>query len=683
MILFVVLMDKCLYLQNDNTNNETCMKDIDELRQKAISLTQRNEFNLIEILLDEKVLLHYNDSELYFICANACFNLNKIELSEKYIDTTLQLDSQHSNAYCIKGNILFLKRKFEESISCYRKSIELDSQNSYSFNGIGYVYLEQEEYIEAIRCFSVSLKIDSANASTYNGLGNAYSHLLDFEKAIESYNKSIQLDPNYLSPLIGLGHLFYENREFQKAIHYFNLSLKLDPNSELSYNGLANVYAQTNEIAKSIDFYKKALELNPKFLFAYNGLGNVLKKTLNYEDAIIQYNKAIEIDTKYIAPYVGLGSLYLEKKEYDKAIEFYNKAIEINPNNRIPYNNLGQVYYEIKQYDNSLKYYQKYLELIPSENFDSFVSARISEINKFLESDIYKDISELVNKIKELLIFKDESITHYTSLSATKALILGNSKFRLSEGAFLNDTSEGRELFRHLAIPVSKKIQDTESILFAQKPFIGSFVTETMHDDLTLWRMYGKEDKEEAKGCAITFDMEGLLKNLKDMLTTDNSVTDTASIDEEFTLYRVAYRKSGTDAEFIIPGAEDKEQILKEFMIELSKKVKKFTSTKEDMTFENKDLIERLNEIAYLFKSIEYQHENEIRLVVKGIGFEKVINGESPKVYIELVPIRLLIKKITLGPKVEKAEEWAAAFYYSLEKDRLQPCIHISHLPYK
>ena len=331
--------------------------------------------------------------------------------------------------------------------------------------------------------------------------------------------------------------------------------------------------------------------------------------------------------------------------------------------------------------------YEKYIELISSSttasNSDSFVLEKINELKKFLENEKYKVISELVNKIKELLIFKDESITHYTGLSAAKALILDNSKFRLSEGAFLNDTSEGRELFRHLAIPVSKKIQDTESILFAQKPFIGSFVTETKHDDLTLWRMYGKEDKDEAKGCAITFDMEGLLKNLKDMLTLDPYVTDSARIDEEFTLYRVAYRKSGTATEFIIPGAVDKEEVLKEYMIELSNKVEEFTPTKEDEKYENKDLIERLNEIAYLFKSIEYQHENEIRLVVKGIGFEKVINGESPKVYIELVPIRSLIKKITLGPKVEKAEEWAATFYYSLEKDGLQPCIHISHLPYK
>ncbi|WP_165064956.1 hypothetical protein [Desulfovibrio sp. ZJ200] len=41
-------------------------------------------------------------------------------------------------------------------------------------------------------------------------------------------------------------------------------------------------------------------------------------------------------------------------------------------------------------------------------------------------------------------------VTHYTTLSALKKLVYDESKFRLSEGNFLNDPSEGRELFNFL-----------------------------------------------------------------------------------------------------------------------------------------------------------------------------------------------------------------------------------------
>ena len=102
-------------------------------------------------------------------------------------------------------------------------------------------------------------------------------------------------------------------------------------------------------------------------------------------------------------------------------------------------------------------------------------------------------------------------------------------------------------------------------------------------------------------------------------------------------------------------------------------------------TSDLKNLLELLNEITYLFKSAEYQYEHEIRLVISGVGFKKQIQKESapPRVYIELVPINPVIKKITIGPKVEKSDEWASALYYTLEEKELFPSILISHLPFK
>jgi hypothetical protein len=91
-------------------------------------------------------------------------------------------------------------------------------------------------------------------------------------------------------------------------------------------------------------------------------------------------------------------------------------------------------------------------------------------------------------------------------------MILKNSPLRLSEGTFLNDTSEGRELFNYLSYETTKlNNNDTMAELFIERPFIGSFVSDTKHNDLTLWRMYGKEAQSEAKGCALTIYKTKLL----------------------------------------------------------------------------------------------------------------------------------------------------------------------------
>ena len=91
-----------------------------------------------------------------------------------------------------------------------------------------------------------------------------------------------------------------------------------------------------------------------------------------------------------------------------------------------------------------------------------------------------------------------------------------------------------------------------------------------------------------------------------------------------------------------------------------------------------------LNGIAYLFKSAEYQYEDEIRLVVNGVGFTTKID-ENPviRVYIELIPLVPVLHKITLGPKVDRPDELAAAFNYKIKEQVEKIDIVISRLPFK
>jgi hypothetical protein len=126
---------------------------------------------------------------------------------------------------------------------------------------------------------------------------------------------------------------------------------------------------------------------------------------------------------------------------------------------------------------------------------------------------------------------------------------------------------------------------------------------------------------------------------------------------------------------------EKEEKKLTTLVTQLKRKVKNYNSAKGN----KKDLEEYINSIAFLFKSDVYRSENELRLVVKGVGFEKKIDKDLsvPRVYINLVNIRPMVENITLGPKVERPDEWASAFYYSYDKQDKKPDIFISHLPFK
>lgn len=155
----------------------------------------------------------------------------------------------------------------------------------------------------------------------------------------------------------------------------------------------------------------------------------------------------------------------------------------------------------------------------------------------------------------------------------------------------------------------------------------------------------------------------------------------------KFTFYKVAYR---TKDKFVIPEDNVKNnRIFNKLLQELKTKISSLNEKERIPT------VKLLNDIAYLFKSAEYQYEHEVRLVVQGVGFKKNIENVNypPKVYVELIDIVPVLHKITLGPKVERADEWAAAFNYHIkeknedtyllsDKDEKIEII-ISHLPFK
>lgn len=529
------------------------------------------------------------------------------------------------------------------------------------------------------------------SADLYAEKAQAYYRLKSFDNCKKAIEKSLNIDNNNAKALHYKGNLFYDDNEYNEAIKYYNKAIKSNSKFSFPYHGLGITYSNLKEHKKAIKNFNKAIEIDPDLSVSYISLGKEYSKVKEFDNAIEAFKKGISLD-----PYTSngiknlLGIAYKKAGKYKLSIECFSEILKTDNDFDPAHYNRAQTYHLIEDYKNSLKGYKKYIELTNSapDYYTSIAKSKVKELKKLINDAWYSKISDIVKKIKSVLLYEEDCATHYTSLSVAKALILDSSKFRLSEGTFLNDTSEGRELFKFLEFNFNiKKQNETLAKPYAIKPFIGSFVSDNRHDDLTLWRMYGKEQKEEAKGCAITFVIKEFFKNIENSLV-EESIDDTSPIiNNEFRFYKVAYREKSDSDIFSIPG-DDKEKVkeLNTLMNNLNKEISIFKSRRgPKKSSDIQNLEELLNEIAYLFKSNEYKHEHELRLVVKAVGFEKIIDtATNPiKVYIELAGIRQIINKITLGPKVERADEWASAFYYSLEKDDSQPEILISHLPFK
>ena len=90
---------------------------------------------------------------------------------------------------------------------------------------------------------------------------------------------------------------------------------------------------------------------------------------------------------------------------------------------------------------------------------------------------------------------------------------------------------------------------------FVPKPFIGSFIPKDKHNDLNMWRFYGKEEGIDAKGCSITLNRQEFIEDIKNSLS--NEKNEEARIDDEsdINFYRVVYipQKKISNCEFTVP----------------------------------------------------------------------------------------------------------------------------------
>lgn len=139
-------------------------------------------------------------------------------------------------------------------------------------------------------------------------------------------------------------------------------------------------------------------------------------------------------------------------KDYSKALKILNNAIAIDSNDANAYYNRGVTTMEsYLNWEEAIDDFKKYLTLTsPNDSWVEDAKYYISYMENRLSNDIIYKINRCISKLKDYLSADDLKITHYTKLYVLNSLIFKNSDFRLSEGNFLNDKSEGIELFKFL-----------------------------------------------------------------------------------------------------------------------------------------------------------------------------------------------------------------------------------------
>lgn len=296
------------------------------------------------------------------------------------------------------------------------------------------------------------------------------------------------------------------------------------------------------------------------------------------------------------------------------------------------------------------------------DHYDSFSD---DELTNLLE------IWRLILTIKEQLIVKKidgVKLGHYTSGKALQKILKQKegsgykitSRTRLSNVNYMNDPSEGKILDQFLQLN-----SELQQLILKPSPWFLMSLT-TAIDRLEMWAQYG----DKAKGVCLILHPSDFLKgdlisgpkNFKDKQERDMSGIDLNEVNGDY-IYRIGYLSISEQNDHILDENYNTCLLKKEVdIINNSLKTMKERLAEIDSNSKLFKVInEFLDEIRYLFKSVDYSYESELR-ILKYVPLDadnkkiKIDDSEEvAKLYIERDnPIK--IAEVIFGPKFPNPE---------------------------
>ena len=710
-----------LKISENTSNSEEIALEYSRLLSNFVS--SKLDFIKLKRITDELKKLDdkYNNKEIGLQYAKSLYAFTlKQKDKEEYKETLLflkKLDKKYNykkiGLQYAKSLCRFIlrdteKEKYEEILSSLAV---LDKKYSYKKIGLQYAKvleryacerIEKEKYEEILSSLAV---LDEKY--NHDEIGSSYAHLLRFymfrqidKKESKDILRSLKkLEKKYNNKKIAIPYAFslcnyiFEDIEKKEYKGVLSLLKKLEKKYNHCRIGLEYVVAlyyykqlekeQCKEIFSSLEeLDKKYNDEELGFQYARILCDYICKQIEKeeYEDTLISLISLKRLEEKYNDE--GIGFQYakalryyifeqIDKKEYEDILLLFEKLSEKYNYNENICNKFLEIALNEEDFKLLILMLKKFGKKIITKkyHFFEYLNDKIQDKEKIIILKIFREIQTIM---KILSVKKEDfnnigEIGHYTNIEVIPYIIIKKiknednfetkGKLLLSNANYMNDPSEGKILLEYL-----NTIDSSFSSLFYRNEFevssvyLSSFTTAI--DNLPMWSQYG----DNGKGCCIVFN-----KNYFDKPKEVHDILDKGKekiYEDECVLYRICYiDDKNNEYKF-----QEKDKEIERCLKNISENLKNINNQNE-----KKIILKYLEQIRYLFKSSNYEHEEEYRILKNvPINSKKIITREDvkpvPKLYVKIESKLNQISEVILGPKVDFPDYISPYIKYCDEK---------------
>ena len=622
----------------------------------------------------------------------------------------------------------------------------LDQMTAQERLDLGRSYFKEGRFDEAITVWSTITRDDSPKvyALTQLGIGAAYQTLGKLKKAIKAWSK-VRSDENseaYAKAQLGIGVAYHALGKLKKAIKAWSKVRHGD--DPKAYAGaqfnLGITYKNQDRLGEAITALSSINHEDDRKTYAkaQRNLGVVYHTLGKLDEAIDAWSKVRNDDPEaYAWAQFNLGVAYYAQEDWEQAIAAWSNIHreKADPETYAQAQfGLGEIHKDkgnIKQAKDAYRNVQGPLYYRAQREY------RILGCPPELINDL-RSLAKNTDKVRESLqiIPKFESkVAHYTRPQIAFDLFEGKkndkepSNFRLSTIRGVNDPTEGLVLngyWNQQGIPETIHTNNTAT-------FISCFTFN--HDSLNQFRLYGKENGQEATGVSLVFKKE-FFSDQPDTLgfiagpsidpsnkSGENESNEAGKPESDnkkpligkSTLYRCIYLDPETG--YLTLAQRDKSNFYRQHKEKAKNKWKKYhkslskkeKSVNKHLFAKNKSVLSTLQSIfkkyqgystkekqhiletirfillplQYLVKHIAFQEEQECRIMyITQFRDEKIhSNREEQKMYVEYEESVLPhIDKIWLSPGAAKDQDF---FRILLDQGSGESKVRLSQNPFR
>lgn len=605
----------------------------------------------------------------------------------------------------------------KEALEAVKKAVQLQPENAVFHNYLGFIYHKLNQFAKAVEQKREAIRLKPKNSSYHYSLGVSYHQCGMYKEAIHEAKLALDLYPDNPQYHHSLGLSYRADRQYESSLEVLKKAVELEPKNPEYHYSLGNSYDANQQFEEAVQAKKKAVDLQPgipKFYFgmgiSYWRMGN-LDLSISFLEQAADQDRVLS-DGRLAVIYYYLGWVhFLKTSSSQLAIPYFEEGKHVYENYELKTQIIqfvkllcdnvlngncpgsAQCVSGICQEIELLRIFAKIHEDILQNTPFYYLCKPFTTFSDHtsVQSWLIGIHMSMFNILKRsaYTVTETTQLAHYSVLGSLPHLVKNNKEthLRLNNSAYMNDPSEGIVLITSLkhqspvSGPILNKMYDkmivNETDIQASEVYLFSLTLRV--DELPMWAQYG----DKSQGCCLVirpdfFDHDHNDINQHDMIGNRDGTEESEESRRSYIPYRVIYVNDKTEGsgnptlleniELSMSGTtnsdediEDLSEIKKE-LLKMNRYIDLIASYCEKHPDMEEKILEHLtksiDQIRFLFKSKDYEYEQELRLIrYEPIDSSAIrLNGASapvPTLYVEREDKRLTYSRVILGSKVE------------------------------